>query len=672
MVSSLDGLGKSSGMKTPIPDSTRKASWRASDCSNSADIGDLSEVARAAFEAVPDALAVIDGGGTVRFANRRLAALCGHSTGGLVGSNVEELISTRSRRRYGHLRARYSSDGALPPFGRTFELYGRRRDGSEFPAEVVASPVRALEQPLVVVTVRDVSARRRIRRDLDAARLAAEQDRRSAMQASLEKSRFLAAASHDLRQPLQALALLNGTLRRTVRNPTASEAVLQQRRAIEAMSRLVNALLDISKLESGAIRPEPREFAVGELFEELHTEFASLAAANGLELRIETAVPRAYSDPSLLGQILRNLVSNAIKYTHNGWVQLRSAPSAGGACLEVVDTGIGIAAEQLPRIYEEFYQIGSAGRSSEGGYGLGLSIVRRLVTLLNLKLEVRSRIGEGSCFALHVPSRDVGSLSVAPIIASDGSESRVQASGSMRDLDTESFESGAPLERDAVAMIAHDMRGPLAVMCNVVRACRSGEGLSRLPNALEILDRQVGKALRLVDDLLDVSRSRGSLSHLATSPVDLAAVVGEVAKDLSHELQSRDQRLTLQLPSGPVWIRGDAIRLARVVWNLLDNASKCSGTGQAITIDLRCEHDWAVLGVRDAGIGILPEDLTRIFRPFVRGRDPSRSERPGIGLGLAITRRLVTQHGGSIVAYSQGHGYGSEFTVRLPVASREG
>src|SRR6185312_12487905 len=132
--------------------------------------------------------------------------------------------------------------------------------------------------------------------------------------ANLAKSRFLATASHDLRQPLQTLSLLNGTLRRVVREPVAGEAVAQQGHAIDAMSRLTNALLDISKLESGAIQPDPTDFAVAALFAEIRAEFASVAASKGLELRIESAAPSAHSDPSLVGQILRNLVSNAIKY----------------------------------------------------------------------------------------------------------------------------------------------------------------------------------------------------------------------------------------------------------------------------------------------------------------------------------------------------------------------
>ena len=189
-----------------------------------------------------------------------------------------------------------------------------------------------------------------------------------------------------------------------MRDPVAAEAVLQQGQAIEAMSRLINALLDISKLESGAIHPDPADFAVAALFEQMRGEFASFAASKGLQLQIEATAPAAHSDASLVGQILRNLVSNAIKYTNAGWVRLRSAPGVAGVRLEVTDTGVGIPTDQLPYIYDEFYQVGVASNTTREGYGLGLAIVQRLVKLLGLRLEVRSEVGRGSTFALELPA----------------------------------------------------------------------------------------------------------------------------------------------------------------------------------------------------------------------------------------------------------------------------
>lgn len=239
--------------------------------------------------------------------------------------------------------------------------------------------------------------------ELEAAREAAQRALEIAERANSAKSRFLATASHDLRQPLQSLSLLNGSLRRMIRDPAAAQALAQQELAISASSRLVNTLLDISKLESGAIRPEITDFALTELLAELREEFAGLAANKGLEFTVESCAARVRSDPALLGQVLRNLVSNAIKYTRVGAVTLRCAPVHGSARVQVLDTGIGIPAEHLPHIFDEFYQVGVPQNRSREGFGLGLSIVDRVVRLLNLKLEVDSQPGQGSAFSLDLP-----------------------------------------------------------------------------------------------------------------------------------------------------------------------------------------------------------------------------------------------------------------------------
>jgi two-component system CheB/CheR fusion protein len=193
-------------------------------------------------------------------------------------------------------------------------------------------------------------------------------------------------------------------LRRLVTDPDAAEALSQQEQAIGAMSRLLNALLDISKLESGAIKPEPTDFTVAAMFEALRTEFASIAANKGLQLEVDKCQECVHSDPSLVEQILRNLLSNAIKYTREGWVRLRCLDEAALVRIEVLDTGVGIPADQLPFICDEFYQIGAPTNSSRDGYGLGLSIVQRLVKLLTLKLDVRSEVGRGSTFSLILPA----------------------------------------------------------------------------------------------------------------------------------------------------------------------------------------------------------------------------------------------------------------------------
>ncbi|HEY2036183.1 MAG TPA: ATP-binding protein [Steroidobacteraceae bacterium] len=349
------------------------------------------------LESAPDAMVIVDAAGSILFASRRITALCGYLPEEIVGQGIECLLPERYRQIHLGHRRNYTHNAHPRPMGVDLDLYALHKDETELPVEISLSPIRDGERLLVAAALRDVTERKRIQMEL-------MQARESAERANLAKSRFLATASHDLRQPLQTLSLLNGTLRRVVRDPIAGEAVAQQGQAIDAMSRLTNALLDISKLESGAIRPDPADFAVAALFEEMRNEFASVAASKGLELRIEAAAPSAHSDPSLVGQILRNLIANAIKYTHRGWVRLRSAPCPAGVRLEVADTGIGIPADHLPYIYDEFYQVGIASNTSREGYGLGLSIVHRLVKLLSLKLEVQSEVGRGSTFTLEMPT----------------------------------------------------------------------------------------------------------------------------------------------------------------------------------------------------------------------------------------------------------------------------
>lgn len=377
------------------------------------------ELAHRALEAAPDAMLIVDAEGVIRFANRQVSAFFGYTREEILGLTVETLIPQRFRQRHLAHRGDYMTHMRVRPMGQNLELHGLRRDDSEFPVEISLSPVADNDPPLIVVAIRDASERQRVQRELIAARSVAEQARESADRANQSKGRFLATASHDLRQPLQALALLNGTLRRTVSDPLLTEALAQQEQAIGAMSRLLNALLDISKLESGSVRPEITDFSVARIFQEMRREFASLATRKGLTLEVDTTDACIRSDASLVEQVLRNLLSNAIKYTRTGSVAL-VCPFADESSvrLEVRDSGIGISADQIPLIYDEFYQVGVAANMTREGYGLGLAIVKRIVALLGLKIEVHSQPGRGSTFALLLPS--AGRLAPAPGASEEG------------------------------------------------------------------------------------------------------------------------------------------------------------------------------------------------------------------------------------------------------------
>jgi two-component system, sensor histidine kinase len=355
------------------------------------------ELALSVLDAAPDAMIIIDDTGTICFANWQVSSLFGYTHDQIIGLTVEQLMPERFRGDHLAHRRDYAESHRPRAMGEGLALFGQRLDGSEFPVEISLSPIPTAGQLLVAAAIRDVSDRKRVESELRKAR-------ESADRANQAKSRFLATASHDLRQPLQTLALLNGILRRVLSEPSALEALAQQQQAIAAMTRLLSALLDISKLESGAVRPEPADFRIGSLFEGLRREFVSIATAKGLELQVSSCEESVHSDPALVEQIMRNLLSNAIKYTPSGGrVLLRAGRESGSVRLDVVDSGIGIAADQLAYIYDEFYRVGVPINSSQEGYGLGLSIVQRLVRLLDLRLAVSSDPGKGSVFSLLLP-----------------------------------------------------------------------------------------------------------------------------------------------------------------------------------------------------------------------------------------------------------------------------
>ena len=359
------------------------------------------ELARSALDAAPDALIIVDAGGAVRFANRQALALFGYSHAELIGLSVERLMPERFRGRHVADRAGYRAAPQLRPMGAGLALFARHRDGHELPVEISLSPVDG--DTLVAAAIRDVTEHKQLEAELNAAREAAEAARADADRANQAKGRFLATASHDLRQPLQTLALLTGALRRMVGGGDAAEVLSQQEHAVGTMSRLLNALLDISKLESGAVKPQVRDFRAATVLETIRREFTPVAESKGLVLEVEPTEESIHSDPALIEQILKNLVSNAVKYTERGRVAVRCRREAASLCIEVIDTGVGIPAAQLAYIYDEFYQVRGGASGSRDGYGLGLSIVQRLVKLLEARLEATSEVGRGSAFALFVP-----------------------------------------------------------------------------------------------------------------------------------------------------------------------------------------------------------------------------------------------------------------------------
>jgi two-component system, chemotaxis family, CheB/CheR fusion protein len=247
----------------------------------------------------------------------------------------------------------------------------------------------------VVITFTDITDRKHTAKALEAARQQADL-------ANVAKSRFLAAASHDLRQPLQTLTLLHSLLVKHVEGDSARKIVTRFEQTLDAMSGMLNTLLDINQIEAGTVHSEISCFRVNALFDRLRDEFEYHAQAQGLSLHVVPCHLSIQSDPRLLDQIIRNLLSNALKYTQRGKVLLGCRRRNGVISIEVWDTGIGIPDTELKSIFDEYHQLNNAARERRLGLGLGLSISQRLARLLNHRIRVRSEPGKGSVFALEV------------------------------------------------------------------------------------------------------------------------------------------------------------------------------------------------------------------------------------------------------------------------------
>lgn len=238
-----------------------------------------------------------------------------------------------------------------------------------------------------------------------AERLSAEAAMREAKtaaeEANVSKTRFLAAASHDLLQPLNAARLFVSAIADRRLAPPTRALVRQTGSALDSVEDLLEALLEISKLDAGAIVPQPTDFGLAELLRSMAAEFQPLARARGLELRIESCPLWVRSDMRLVRRILQNLVSNALRYTESGQVELLCKGKPDGVRIEVRDTGIGIAPEHQSIIFEEFRRLGDGARDQ--GMGLGLAIVQRAARMLGTRIDLRSAPGRGSTFWITLP-----------------------------------------------------------------------------------------------------------------------------------------------------------------------------------------------------------------------------------------------------------------------------
>jgi PAS domain S-box-containing protein len=270
-------------------------------------------------------------------------------------------------------------------------------DGTVIHCESVAAPFMWEDRSAVLVMMRDMTALHEAEAGLIEAKESAEQANRS-------KSRFLAAASHDLRQPIYALSIFIATMAKRVSDPKSRDLIAKMEQAIESTNKLLVAVLDISKLEAGVVEADMSDFPVQDIFDQLMTEFAPLAEAYGNRLSVVPTSLAVRSDRILLESILRNLVSNAVRYTSDGRILMGCRRDGGAVRFEIWDTGIGIPQDKQEVIFEEFHRLDDPSVVVEAGLGLGLAIVERAAKLLGYEIELESEPGRGSMFRFTVPA----------------------------------------------------------------------------------------------------------------------------------------------------------------------------------------------------------------------------------------------------------------------------
>lgn len=352
--------------------------------------------AQALLSLSPDATFIVDANGTILFASLQTTNLLGYDPDELIGQPVESLIPTQFRVGHPDLRREYLRSPALRPMGQGRSLLALTKSKREVPVEVSLSPIETDEGLLISAALRDVSYRVEYEQTLKTARDAAEHANRA-------KSRFLAAASHDLRQPLQSLSAYLAVLKHQIESEDFQNVADKMDLSLRAMGGLLDALLDISQLESGSINPRWSTFGLQNLIDKVLASNRPAADQKRINLVSRSTNLIVRSDEALLARIVDNFVSNAIRYTDVGDITLEFDVDGDDVKLSIVDTGLGISEDQIPHIFEEYYQLDNPARDRAKGLGLGLAIVNRIAKLLDHKIEVSSQKGVGSIFSVLVP-----------------------------------------------------------------------------------------------------------------------------------------------------------------------------------------------------------------------------------------------------------------------------
>ena len=363
---------------------------------------------RSVFQSMAEGVISVSQDGVITSANISAEKIFLYPKEGMVGRHIDDLMPARFRKKHrDYLKADYSEFPHRENImGNIRRIQGVRSDGQGFPIEIIVSQMEQGGQHLFVAVIRDITERVKAEKELLEAKKAAET-------ANLAKSTFLANMSHEIRTPMNAIIGLSHLASQMKLEPEQRTHIRQIHSSAGALLGILNDILDFSKIEAGKVAMDNRRFELRSVFEQINSVTTVLAGSKDIEFIVmaQPGLPNVLiGDPLRLGQILLNLVNNAIKFTHKGWVTLRIGHEAmsaqSNACVltfTVADTGIGMTEDQIGRLFTSFTQADSTTTRKYGGTGLGLAISKQLARLMGGDIKVKSDQGKGSVFSLTIP-----------------------------------------------------------------------------------------------------------------------------------------------------------------------------------------------------------------------------------------------------------------------------